>query len=175
MNRAQMYRTLYYVDGFEIKAIRLEQEWIDFNMREKYRRFQDFIYDEIGRITNYKYQQPWISKKSVCITVCTSPYTFFYYNEMDVLKRLIDVDFDFRKLLFTNIEYDKLEGRQLNMLYEMYFRPQYSVVQWAKDILSRGLKSKIKEYQNLQNSSKDFSFELVSNLINQKIKDYEAN
>lgn len=83
------WKTIMYLDGFEMKKLILPKFYIDFNMNENFNTYSDFIEEEIR-----KHQTHNIRHGSMCdsliLKVCNNPTIYFYYNAEDVFKYIIE-------------------------------------------------------------------------------------
>lgn len=166
-DRKDMVRKIYYLHDFEIRILRIEQSYIDYQLSQNgFNNLRDVILFELeqitGRNTNYGGRG-----SNSGITVCYRPYIQLAYSNNEILKHWIDVG-------YTNFFIDKGE----NLLFDSYNKfGCYDVIMAAnncfKNALFRlqqiGLKKELKQLHE------DKKFDIIHGLITKQIKEYETS
>ncbi len=154
-----MYRTIFYLHDFEIKELVLSQEYIDFNMREKFKGYSDFISSEIDNLTGYGWS---FDKDYMTVTICARPYIIGSIKKTDVLKRFID---NYGVLIrYPNTDRFKCSGYGVYVADTLYNYAWNSMARELTALQNRGMKSKLK------NLHYHHSNEMVIQLLNEKIE-----
>ncbi len=160
-----MYKTIIYLDGFEVKRLRLEQDYIDFKMREEFDTWQDFIADELGGYS-------WVTSRDVdkvCVTICCRPFVCGVYTRSELLMRFVDRHESFQDYLEGG-RYGKFRlHHQWLQSAALYDRMEFACKSVARDLQNRGLKTVLKKANN------NHLFTMVNQLLTEKIEQHEAN
>jgi len=166
-----MYRTIIYLHDFEIKQLRLEQDYIDFKMREFYSplQYDDFIEDEIRSAgadthTNLSRMYCW---------VCARPYILGFIDVNDSINCYLN--------WLENVYTDKGRGYWglLKWNFSEFSDFNSSLAEEVERSFGNACKRTVLSLQNrglkahLKHNHSKYSFQVINQLLNDKIKEHE--
>ena len=162
LKEMKQYRTITYLDGFEIKYLVLEQDYIDFNMREKFTDYSLFIESELRHLVDLDFR--WHDYDYLNLAICIRPYIVGCIKIDDVLRRYIDnrgnlVEYPMRKR----------DGGQKYFAGDLYETANRAMEYKLLQLQNRGIKTRLKKLHY------DKSNEMVLQLLNEKIKHHETH
>ncbi len=154
-----MYRDVAYLDteDFVIKLRRFEQDYIDFNMREKFSDISKFYEQEFIEFTRRK------TNDDVFVTGIYRPYVLFTISKNKILQKFIENIGSFNRI----VKFDKsivCYNFSYNQAIEIQRSTQYTFNCVLKSLQHRGLKSNISKL-NL-NSDKIIKPDIVLKAVN---------
>ena len=155
-----MHKTIFYLRDFEIKELVLGQDYIDFNMREKFTSYDRFIEHELSKVTSTHY--PFCNRDYCMLTVCVRPYIIGSIKVDEILKRYID---NFGRL----VDYPKpsCKGSGKYIADDLYREANGSMTRTLMQLQNKGMKKKLKELHYHHSDA------MVFQLLNDKIQHQE--
>jgi hypothetical protein len=157
----EMHKTIFYLKDFEIKELVLSQDYIDFNMREKFTRYDKFIEHELGKLISTDCLF-WDYKDYCILAVCVRPYIIGSIKVDEILKRYID---NFGRL----VDYPKPSCKGLGQYIadDLYYAANGSMTRTLMQLQNKGMKKKLKELHYHHSDA------MVFQLLNDKIQHQE--
>ncbi len=155
-----MHKTIFYLKDFQIKELILNQDYIDFNMRENFINYHEFIECELSKLTITGY--PFLNKDYCATTVCVRPYIIGSVKVDDLLKRYID---NFGVLIDRPNHSCKGGGKYIAS--ELYRVSHYWMINTLIQLQNRGMKKKLKHLRYHHSDA------MVFQLLNDKIEHQE--
>lgn len=162
-----MYKTIIYVDGFKVKRLRLEQDYIDFKMREEFDSWQDFIVDELEG-WSYSLTRGG-NADSIPVVICRRPFVMRIYNRAELLMRFVDYEESGQAYLDGGLSSDFRLKHQNYQAYDLYRSMESKCKEVAKRLQNKGLKTVLKKVNS------NHLFTMVNQLLTDKIEEHATN
>lgn len=161
-----MYRTIVYLDTHELKCKKLvlKQDYIDFNMRERFNGYDEFIEYELSKYTDTGFR---LDGKHYNMCVCRRPYVVGNVNKLDAMRMFLDgfcrVPLNSDDFIYQDNNYHFNQAYDLINSLNMWLRSD------AKSLQNRGLKSVLKKLHY------HHSYTIVNQMLNDKILEHETS